>query len=154
MEEEGSQKTPSSAARVVHAPPLHGGSEWVWCVYQCTRQLGSPPYVLKFVCRFGIFHHVMFLHVRIISDLGLSRVVMWVLWIYWEFWGLGTIFGDFFPLFGFSVYLVIFYVDLGPSMFVMGDFVDFGGSIAHGHVLDALNPIIRRICGYSCSYGR
>ena len=27
MEEEGSRKTPSSAARVVHAPPLHGGSD-------------------------------------------------------------------------------------------------------------------------------
>ena len=27
MEEEGSRKTPSSATRVVHAPPLHGGSD-------------------------------------------------------------------------------------------------------------------------------
>ncbi|KAJ8435133.1 hypothetical protein Cgig2_018961 [Carnegiea gigantea] len=27
MDEEGSRKTPSSAARVVHAPPFHGGSD-------------------------------------------------------------------------------------------------------------------------------
>ncbi|KAJ8440098.1 hypothetical protein Cgig2_025297 [Carnegiea gigantea] len=50
MEEEGSRKTPSWAARVVHAPPLHGGSDGFGI--------------------FGIFRNVMFLHGRVAYIVG------------------------------------------------------------------------------------
>ena len=40
---------------------------------------------------------------------------------------MGNGFGDYFPFLVFSVYLVIFYVDLGPSTSVMGGFGVFWG---------------------------
>ena len=40
---------------------------------------------------------------------------------------MGYIFGYFFPFFYFSIYLVIFYVDLGRLTFVIGDFGVFLG---------------------------
>ena len=43
MEEEGSRKTPSSAARVVHAPPLHGGSDGFGVCISVLVSLARPP---------------------------------------------------------------------------------------------------------------
>ena len=46
MEEEGSRKTPSSAARVVHARPLHGGSDRFGVCISVLVSLARPPPLL------------------------------------------------------------------------------------------------------------
>ena len=44
MEEEGSQKTPSSATRVVYAPPLHGGFDGFGVFISVLVSL-APPFM-------------------------------------------------------------------------------------------------------------
>ena len=54
MEVEGSRNTPSSAARVVHAPPLHSGSDGYGVLLSIIIILALPALIyLSFKVDFG-----------------------------------------------------------------------------------------------------